>query len=63
MEDIYDNVTRLRTFFDYCDDDKDGYIDVEHFMSLAKDHFGGGELDIKVRRMLQHTVYLVFDQS
>lgn len=38
MEDMY--TYRLKTIFDICDEDKDGYIDISHFASLAKDHFG-----------------------
>ncbi|XP_070185687.1 rab11 family-interacting protein 3-like isoform X3 [Littorina saxatilis] len=47
MEDQQDDGDRFRAIFDLCDDDKDGYIDVEHFKGLAKDHFGAEGLDLE----------------
>ena len=49
MENPQDNVDRFRAIFDLCDEDKDGYIDVDHFKELAKDHFGAEGLDLEVR--------------
>lgn len=40
MEDPYESADKLKAIFDLCDEDKDGYIDVDHFKDLAKDHFG-----------------------
>nr|KAG5709696.1 hypothetical protein BaRGS_027721 [Batillaria attramentaria] len=38
---------KFKAIFDLCDEDKDGYIDVDHFKGLAKDHFGAeGEEEI-----------------
>jgi len=31
---------KLQTVFDVCDVEKEGYITVNHFKELAKDHFG-----------------------
>lgn len=47
LDDMEDSqyVEKLRTVFDLCDANKEGYITVEHFKNLVKDHFGaaGGE--------------------
>ena len=48
MEDTDGSVERFRAIFDLCDTDKDGYIDVDHFKELAKDHFGAEGLDLEV---------------
>lgn len=40
MDMTEDYVDRLRPVFDLCDTEKQGYISVQHFMSLAKEHFG-----------------------
>ncbi|XP_076447146.1 rab11 family-interacting protein 4-like isoform X2 [Babylonia areolata] len=47
MEDHQSNADRYKAIFDLCDDDKDGYIDVDHFRGLAKDHFGAEGLDLE----------------
>lgn len=52
MEDQQDDGDRFRAIFDLCDDDKDGYIDVEHFKGLAKDHFGAEGLDLEVSGLI-----------
>ena len=31
---------KLRSVFDICDQSRQGYITVEHFAGLAKEHFG-----------------------
>ena len=31
---------KLRDVFQLCDSEKKGYISVQHFVSLAKEHFG-----------------------
>uniref|UniRef100_A0A0B6ZQZ4 EF-hand domain-containing protein n=1 Tax=Arion vulgaris TaxID=1028688 RepID=A0A0B6ZQZ4_9EUPU len=41
MEELSDFGDKFKEIFDLCDVDKDGYIDVKHFVELAKDHFGG----------------------
>lgn len=46
MELPQEYAERLRTIFDLCDEDKDGYIDVLHFKGLAKDHFGADGLEV-----------------
>ncbi|KAK7501285.1 hypothetical protein BaRGS_00007410 [Batillaria attramentaria] len=47
MDDPYDSADKFKAIFDLCDEDKDGYIDVDHFKGLAKDHFGAeGEEEI-----------------
>ncbi|XP_064624961.1 rab11 family-interacting protein 4-like isoform X2 [Lineus longissimus] len=43
MENITNNEERLRQVFDVCDPQNNGYITVEKFISLAKDHFGADE--------------------
>ncbi len=37
MESVTD---RLRAVFDLCDSERKGYITVDHFIDLAKEHFG-----------------------
>ena len=39
---------RLRPVFDICDLDKKGFITVEHFANLAREHFGAGQQDNEV---------------
>lgn len=36
-EDVRD---KLRDIFDVCDEDKEGFITIDHFKNLAKEHFG-----------------------
>ena len=48
MEDPQESADRFRAIFDLCDEDKDGFIDVDHFTGLAKDHFGAEGLDVEV---------------
>ena len=48
MEDLQDSNDRYKAIFDLCDDDHDGYIDVDHFKELAKDHFGAEGLELEV---------------
>ena len=43
MEFSGDYVDRLRAVFDLCDIAQQGYISVQHFQELAKEHFGAGE--------------------
>ena len=43
MEFTGDYVDRLRAVFDLCDIAQQGYISVQHFQDLAKEHFGAGE--------------------
>lgn len=38
-----DYTDKLHDVFDLCDVEKKGYISVEHFVSLAKEHFGAEE--------------------
>ena len=40
MEQPCDYMTKLRKVFEICDQKKQGYISVEHFADLAKEHFG-----------------------
>lgn len=35
-----DVLEKLRTVFNVCDERNEGYISVEHFKDLAKEHFG-----------------------
>lgn len=35
-----DVLEKLRTVFNVCDERNEGYITVEHFKDLAKEHFG-----------------------
>ena len=46
MDELVDYEDRLRAVFDVCDDRKEGFISVDHFVNLAKEHFGadGGEV-------------------
>ena len=46
MDDNPDNAEKFRAIFDLCDEDKDGYIDVDHFTELAKDHFGAESVEV-----------------
>lgn len=49
MEDTDPDYTeRLRTVFDLCDEQNEGYITVDHFKNQVKEHFGdfGGEVGI-----------------
>ena len=43
MEISEDYIERLRAVFDLCDIAQQGYISVEHFQELAKEHFGATE--------------------
>ena len=56
MENPQDDVDRFRAIFDLCDEDKDGYIDVDHFKELAKDHFGAEGLDLEVRPLVDNVL-------
>ncbi|KAL8593318.1 hypothetical protein ACOMHN_009971 [Nucella lapillus] len=47
MEDHQSSTDRYRAIFDLVDNDDDGYIDVDHFKDLAKDHFGAEGLDLE----------------
>lgn len=38
-----DYFNKLKTVFEVCDEKNDGYITIEHFENLIRDHFGGGE--------------------
>lgn len=40
MEELSEFGEKFKEIFDLCDLDKDGYIDVKHFIELAKEHFG-----------------------
>lgn len=42
MEEPSESGDKFKEIFDLCDIDKDGYIDVKHFVELAKDNFGEG---------------------
>ena len=42
---------KLKDVFDLCDVDGKGYISVDHFIQLAKDHFGIDEDGEKVCRL------------
>lgn len=46
-----DVLEKLRTVFNVCDERNEGYISVEHFKDLAKEHFGQFG-DDEVRRVL-----------
>ncbi|KAJ8318956.1 hypothetical protein KUTeg_004047 [Tegillarca granosa] len=41
-----DVLEKLRTVFDVCDDQKEGYITTDHFKNLAKEHFGADSSEI-----------------
>ncbi|KAK2169910.1 hypothetical protein LSH36_6g14018 [Paralvinella palmiformis] len=43
MELSGDAGVRLRAVFDICDPDKKGFITVDHFVNLAREHFGAGD--------------------
>lgn len=34
---------KLKSVFEVCDEKNDGYITIEHFENLIREHFGGGE--------------------
>lgn len=53
MEDPYESVDKFKAIFDLCDEDKDGYIDVDHFKGLAKDHFGAEGLEVREAKRYQ----------
>ena len=40
MDQSCDYIIKLRKVFDICDQKKQGYISVQHFADLAKEHFG-----------------------
>lgn len=50
-----DVLEKLRTVFNVCDERNEGYISVEHFKDLAKEHFGQFG-DDEVRRFAQCVV-------
>lgn len=45
-----DVLEKLRTVFNVCDERNEGYITVDHFKDLAKEHFGQFG-DDEVRRL------------
>uniref|UniRef100_A0A0L8IE11 EF-hand domain-containing protein n=1 Tax=Octopus bimaculoides TaxID=37653 RepID=A0A0L8IE11_OCTBM len=38
-----ESLNRLKTVFEVCDEKNDGYITIEHFENLIREHFGEGE--------------------
>ncbi|CAI9723695.1 family-interacting 4A-like isoform X6 [Octopus vulgaris] len=38
-----ESLNRLKTVFEVCDEKNDGYITIEHFEKLIREHFGEGE--------------------
>lgn len=42
-----DFTDKFKEIFDLCDVDSDGYIDVEHFKGLAKEHFGADGTEVR----------------
>lgn len=41
-----DSLNRLKTVFEVCDEKNDGYITIEHFENLIREHFGEGESEV-----------------
>ena len=41
-----DYFNKLKTVFEVCDEKNDGYITIEHFENLIREHFGGGESEV-----------------
>lgn len=37
---------KLKSVFEVCDEKNDGYITIEHFENLIREHFGGGESEV-----------------
>jgi len=48
MEISDDYVDKLRAVFDLCDTKKQNFISVQHFIELAKEHFGAVEDGLEV---------------
>uniref|UniRef100_K1PLZ8 Rab11 family-interacting protein 4 n=1 Tax=Magallana gigas TaxID=29159 RepID=K1PLZ8_MAGGI len=48
-----DVLEKLRTVFNVCDERNEGYISVEHFKDLAKEHFGQFGDDEKIVGIIQ----------
>lgn len=52
MEISDEYVDKLRAVFDLCDTKKQNFISVQHFIELAKEHFGavqdGVALEVRV---------------
>lgn len=50
MEETFDvdyNTDKFKEIFDLCDVDRDGFIDVDHFKGLAKEHFGAEGIEVR----------------
>ena len=51
MEDTEEYLDKLRAVFEAFDTEKRGFITVDHFVDLARDHFGAEETQSQVRYM------------
>lgn len=57
-----DVLEKLRTVFNVCDERNEGYITVDHFKDLAKEHFGQFG-DDEVRRLPVLYVFSIVNNS
>ncbi len=48
MEDSVEYQEKLRAVFDLFDTEKRGYITVDHFVDLAREHFGAEDTESQV---------------
>ena len=48
MEDTEEYLEKLRAVFEVFDTEKRGFITVDHFLGLAREHFGAEETQSQV---------------